>query len=140
MISTQAIFLLGMIALTFSIGVWFVLVRPVAEQSATGTITSRAFLPAETVRKVIPRTDRSLEDLPREIKYALPDRYLFSIRLDGRNADARFSAIAAATENIHIGQQVRLTYYERYIPFVWTRIYVKEMAPLTDPRQRPGQK
>jgi hypothetical protein len=115
------------IALAFAGLAWFILVRPVPERTARGTIMGRHFLPAERVEKSIPRTTRSLEAYPRRIEYNLPDRNLFDIRLDGSGAVVRYAADANATRDVEVGRPVRVVYIERIIPLVGKRIYVKEL-------------
>ena len=131
-LSTKLLFFLALFSALIAGGIWIILVRPVPEKKGTGTITGRIFVKAETVEKSIPRVGRSLEDQPRDIRYNLPDRYRFSIRLDDSGKEVHFIAPALLpTERIEIGQHVRVVYFERYIPFWGSRIYVKEMTPLS---------
>src|SRR5579871_1804798 len=74
---------LALAALLAAGGLWYVFVRPVPEKAGTGIITGRDFLPAETVERSVARTTRSLEYTPQEIRYTLPDRHVYRIRLDG---------------------------------------------------------
>lgn len=110
--------------------IWYFLVRPLPEKISTGTITTRAFQPAERVEKVIPRANRSLEEPPREIKYNLPDRYTFGIRLDHDQADISYTVAMAGMEKVQSGQRVQVIYLERRIPFVGRKIFVKSMKLL----------
>lgn len=108
---------------------WYFLVRPVPEKIIAATITDRIFQPAEQVEKQIPRAARPLEDAPREIKYTLPDRYLFSLRLED-GTEVGYAAPAFGMEKAQAGQRVRVVYLERRIPFFGRRIWVKEMTLL----------
>lgn len=122
---------LAVILTLFAVIAWYFLVRPVPDQTTVATIISRTFQPTEQVEKKIPRTSRSFEEPPREISYSLPDRYLFSLRLDD-GTEAGFTAPALGMENVQAGQRVRVVYLERRIPFFGRRVFVKEMKPLSD--------
>jgi hypothetical protein len=108
---------------------WYFLVRPVPEKTATGAIAERTFQAAELVERSVPRTTRSLEYTPQEIRYSLPDRHIYRVRLDHDGTEVYFTAPATALPPLDVGRAVRLVYVERYIPLLGRRIFVKEMAP-----------
>ena len=110
--------------------IWYALVRPVPEKSGTGVITNRTFRAAERVERSIPRTTRSLERYPQEIKYKLPDRYVLDIRLEKEKTVIRFWVPALPSQNVEIGQRVNVVYLKRSIPFIWEKIFVKQVTPL----------
>src|SRR5262249_38704200 len=128
-----------LIFLVVAMGSWYFLARPLPQKTSTGVITSRAFQPAEQVKKLIPRTNRSLEEQPREIKHSLPDRYTFAIRLDQDQADIRYTVAVVGMEKVQIGQQVQVVYLERHIPFVGRKIFVKSMTPLPAASDNSGK-
>lgn len=135
--SNYLTFFFVLVILVFSVGCWHFLVRPLPKKTSTGVITSRAFQPAEQVEKLIPRTNRSLEEQPREIKYSLPDRYTFGIRLDHNQADISYTVAVVGMEKVQIGQRVQVDYLERYIPFVGRKIFVKSVTPLPVASENP---
>ncbi len=108
--------------------IWYVLVRPVPEKTATGVIIGKQFQPAENVERSVPRTTRGLDRYPQVIKYNLPDRYLLDIRIDQVNTVVQFAYPALPNQNYEIGQHVNVTYLERGIPHLWKRIYVKDIS------------
>ena len=120
----------GLLALIAAILIWYVLVRPVQEKATTGQIVGRAFRSKETVEKTVPRTSRSLEHYPKETKYTLPDRYIYTIRLDEEGSEVRYSMPALEHLKLENGQKVKVVYLERSIPFIWKKIFVKEITPL----------
>ncbi len=117
--------------------IWYVLVRPVPDKTGTGVITGRTFQPAEAVDRSVPRTVRSLEYMPQHIRYQVPDRHIYRIRLDADGGEVYFTAPATALPPCGVGQAVRVVYAERSIPLVGRRRFVKEMTP-TEPDNRPS--
>src|SRR5262245_39032479 len=85
---------LALLFLVVAGAIWYVLVRPVPEKTTTGVITDRTFQAAQTVQRSIPRVMRSLEYYPQEIKYTVPDRHLYRIRLHGNGTEVCFTAPA----------------------------------------------
>jgi hypothetical protein len=116
------------IALLVAISIWYVLVRPVPEKWAKGVIVGQTFRSEETVEKSVPRTSRSLEHYSKETKYTLPDRFIYSIRLDNEETEVRYSMPALGNLKLENGQRVKVVYLERSIPFIWKKFYVKEMT------------
>lgn len=121
---------LALILVIFAGVVWYALVRPVAEKSGTGIITDRTFRAAERVERSTPQTIRSLDRYPQELKYRLPDRYVLDIRLENKNRIVRFWVPALPSQSVEIGQRVNVVYLERRIPFLWEKIYVKQINNL----------
>lgn len=109
-------------------GLWYYYVRPVPDAMGTGIITGKTFYPAERVEKSVPRTTRSLEQTPYELKYDLPDRYAFRIRLDGKDFSVVYTAPALESQGIDIGTRVTVVYEERSLPLTQPRFLVKHMA------------
>ena len=55
---------LAFVMMLAALGIWYVYIRPVPENSGTGVIASCQFLLAETVERSVPRLMRSLEYMP----------------------------------------------------------------------------
>ena len=108
-------------------GMWFFYVRPVPEIIGLGVITGKTFYAAERIEKSVPRTTRSIEQTPYEIKYDLPDRYAFRVRLENKDVSVVYTAPALGSEKIEIGSKVKLIYEERSMPFAPMRYIVKAM-------------
>jgi hypothetical protein len=120
---------LALILALFAGVIWYGLVRPVPEKSGGAIIINRTFQAAEKVERSASRTTRSLDRYPQELKYMLPDRYVLDIRLDNKNTIVRFWEPALPLQNVEIGQHVNVVYLERGIPFIWKKIFVKQVTP-----------
>ena len=123
--------ILALLVFTIAGAAWYFLVRPVPEKTTTATIITRTFQSAETVEKKMARTSRSLEEPPREITYTLPDRYVFSLRLED-GTEVGYTAPALGLEQVQAGQRVQVVYLERNIPFFGRRVFIKTMKLLAE--------
>ena len=121
-----------MLALAAAGVLWYVLVRPVPERQGEGVVTGYGFREAERVEREMPHTGRVVETGPRRTAYTLPDRYVYDVLLDGREAPVRFSVPSLGAPAFAVGQRVRVTYRERTIPFAGTRVYVSAMEALPE--------
>ncbi len=107
---------------------WYVLVRPVPEQTAVGRISGRSFQPREVSQRTVARS--RVEQAPRTVTYELPDRYVYEIQFEDRDMTARFSQPAVQGSELEVGQRVRVVYYERRVPLVWRKLYIERLEPL----------
>jgi hypothetical protein len=123
---------LAALAALASAALWYFLVRPVPEQTATGTILDRQFAAAETVRRSTTRAHRSFEHIPQDRDIHLPDRHVYTIRLEGVKQDVYYTAPAAAAP-LEIGRAVTVIYQHRWIPFAGHRYFVREVTPVSEP-------
>jgi hypothetical protein len=117
---------LAVIAAMVAGGFFYAFVRPVPEQTATGVITARTFAAAETRSRTTP-TVRGPSVAERRVE--LPDRYQFTIRLDGEPMSVRYGIEAHAAEPFAVGQRVTVRYQRRGLRPLWERVYVSTMEP-----------
>lgn len=120
----------AVVALLAAGAIWFVLVRPVEQQTAAGVIVGRQFAAEETQETTIPRAYKPLERVPQTRTYKLPDRYVYDIILDGRDQPVRYWARVVEGHNMEVGQRVRVVYVQRGIPPFWAKLYVERIEPL----------
>lgn len=107
---------------------WYMLIRRVPEQTAVGTIAGQSFAESERVEKLVPQTGRAVETGPRRTAYTLPDRHVYTLQLDGREAPIQHSIQSIGKPQFEIGQRVEVLYQERYIPFLGSRVYVRDIS------------
>lgn len=119
--------ILAALATLFSVMMWYAFVRATPQRVATGMITGKTFQPARAVTHYQGGTRR---ELWAEDRFTIPESYVFDIRVDGLSAPMRFSATVPVAKRYEIGQNVKVFYIERSIPFLWRRFYVIEMHQL----------
>jgi hypothetical protein len=107
-----------------ALGTWFVLLRPVPEQTTTGVITRKTFKPASTYWQYpvgAERGFRTANPIP------VAECFVFEIQVAEWPGPAFFALNKGASEEFDVGQTVRVRYQERSLPLVWSRTYVLEM-------------
>ena len=120
---------IAVLALAAAAAIWYVLVRPVAERTSVGVIADIGFQEEARVEKSVPQTGRTVETGPRRTAYTLPDRHVYTLRLEGHEAPVQHAVQSIGEPEFEVGQRVRVTYQERYIPLVGARVYVREISP-----------
>lgn len=123
---------IALLAISAAVAIWYVLVRPVPEQTAVGVVVDRSFQEAERVEKSAPHTGRVVETGPRQTAYTLPDRHVYTIRLDGYVVPARYALTHAGEPAFEVGDRVQVHFRARHIPFVGQRLYVQEVSGLAE--------
>ncbi|TFG37659.1 MAG: hypothetical protein E4H46_01335 [Desulfobacterales bacterium] len=119
------------VAISFAIvavGIWFVFLRPVPLQKATGTITHKIFKPAGEHWQYPVGLNRDFL-LPTKIPIA--ESYIFGIQIDGSGqAAVGYALNTVASKEFEVGNRVQIEYQERGIPLLWKRLYVLDMRPI----------
>ena len=118
---------LAALALLAAGGIWYVLVRPVPQRVVEGAVVDVAFRAAERVEKSVPQGGRAVETGPRRTAYTLPDRHVYTVRLDGADETVEHAVPSLGEPTFRVGQRVRLRVRRREIPFVGSRLYVNGM-------------
>jgi hypothetical protein len=102
---------------------FLVLAQPTTRKTATGVITSKTFKPDSTHTQTHGGRRRSSTQIP------IAEAYSFEIKVDEMDEPARISLNTLASKNFEIGQQVRIEYDWRRIPFIFRRVTVVDMKP-----------
>ena len=118
------------IALGTAIGIWYYLLRPVPEQQQNGTIQSVEFFAKEVVEKTELRNLRNADSLVKKSSYKLPDRFIYTIKLDdGRIARYQENALHFDAEpDYKVGVKLSVTYQLRVLPFGKEKILVWDIS------------
>lgn len=117
----------------------FVFLRRVTQLQSGGVVAAKWLAPASTYSQAhvgLQRGFRTPTPVP------MPEHYVFEVRLDGDAAVpsgevVRYSLNTVAAERFEVGQRVRVVYERRGVPYIWSRIYVKEMTPDEAPSAAP---
>ena len=117
---------IAVIALGTAIGIWYYLLRPVPEQQQNGIIQKVEFFAKERVEKTELRNLRNADSLVKKSGYKLPDRFIYTIKLDdGKIARYQENALHPdADPDYKIGTILSVTYQLRTLPFGKERIMV----------------
>ena len=123
---------IAVMALGSAIGIWYYLLRPVPELIQPGTIEKIEFGAKEKIIRTEMRGMRNTDDLIRKKEYILPDRFIYTIKLeDGRLARYQENATHEKANPEHnIGQRMSVNYQLRQLPFGKEKITVTEINPL----------
>ncbi len=114
------------IALATSIGIWYYFLRPVPELQQLGTIEKVEFFAKERVEKNELRNLRNADDLVKRSHYTLPNRFIYTIKLDdGKSARYQENAHNSKSKPEHsVGEKITITYTIREFPFGKAKILV----------------
>jgi hypothetical protein len=113
--------------LLFAAAVWYVFLRAVPRQAATGVITDKKFKAAGAYHQY-----RSENRPPARIPVA--ESYIFTIQVDGQPLAVAYSLNTTASEQFVVGQRVAIVYEWRGLPFIWSVARVVDMRPVPVPR------
>ncbi len=115
----------------FAFLVWYALIRAVPETTSQGIIHGATLADAETVERLVPRSHRNLEHVPRQIKYEIPERYIYDIEIVDAGERVNFSNMSPKLEYQN-GDRVTVRYVERSLPLVWKKRFILEVTPATN--------
>jgi hypothetical protein len=104
--------------------IWWVFLRPVPRQTASGVITQKTFKPASTYWQY-PGGERTNFWTPTAIPIA--ECYVFTVRVEGQPVEAYFALNTTAAKSFEVGQGVTISYERRGLPPLWERVYVMDM-------------
>jgi hypothetical protein len=121
-----AVFALAVAGLMF-----YVFVRPAAQRIATGTITGKSFEDARTISRANASPRR--EDWTVSER-KLPQGFLITIRLDDPAGEVRYRMERVAAQRFEVGERVSVRFEERGIPPLWSKRYVRDIAPVEPER------
>ena len=107
------------------IAIWAVFLRPIPVQTAFGRIIRKTFKPAGTYWQYPAGVDRGFRTAT-PIPIAEAD--VFELAVAGFEGPVFYSLNTVASKAFEVGQQVRIQYRERVIPFVGKRLYVLDMS------------
>jgi hypothetical protein len=120
------LFLAATVAMLSSILLWYAFVRAAPQKTISGVITTRTFLPARTIQRY--QAGARSEVWSRD-DIAVPESYLFEIRVEGISTPLQYSVLQSAGQNYQVGQRVTIRYAEQGLPLLQKKIRVMDMAP-----------
>jgi hypothetical protein len=109
---------------------WYAFLRPVKEETATGTITAKIYKPEGTTTIQQTGANRGFRS-PTVVPVA--DAYIFQIDVSGLDKPAAIALNTILSRDFEVGQHVRVHYVHRGIPPFWRRIVITRMEPLDNP-------
>jgi len=117
---------LALIMFAAAVLLYMAFVRPAARVSESGVITAKQILPARTIvrRQASPRREMWTTN-----EFELPDRVGFQIHLEDSSEQVTYALPVSAAAGYEVGQHVNVIYERRSIPLIWSRVYVREIAP-----------
>jgi hypothetical protein len=101
---------------------WFMFVRQVPEKSATAVIRSKTFLDAHTITRYPSNIFRQTWT-PQQIR--INEAFVFGLAVEGQDREALFALDTVSSRVYEVGQTVQVTFEERGLPPIWTRLRVK---------------
>ena len=121
---------LAVIALSTAIGIWYYLLRPVPELQQSGMIEKIEFAAKQIVKKTEVRSLRNADDPLKKTQYTLPDRFIYTIKLeDGKIALYEEIALhSKANPEYKMGMRMQVTYQLRSLPFGKEKIMVIQIG------------
>lgn len=120
----NVMFIVAIFFAIVAVGIWFVFLRPVPQQKATGTVTHKIFKPAGEHWQYPVGLERGFL-LPTKIPIA--ESYIFGIQIDGSGEVVGYALNTVASKEFEVGKRVQIEYQERGIPLLWRRLYVLDM-------------
>jgi hypothetical protein len=109
---------------------WFVLVRPVPEETAAATIMAKTLRAAGTYTQQMVGSDRAFR-VPTEIPVA--EAYVLKLAVDGMARPVQVSLNTVQGRGLEAGQRVQVRYIRRTFRPFWRRVIVVEVSPLGEP-------
>ena len=122
----KSLVIVGISFVVIAIVIWFIFLRPVPIQTASGTITQKSFKPAGTYWQYPSDATRGGFRMATPIPIA--EAYVFEIKTNGFDSPIFFSMNTVASESFHVGQRVEIRYRLRGVPFLPKRVYVLDMS------------
>ena len=119
-IITAIIFAIGFLA------IWFVFLRPVPIQTATGTIRGKAFREGGVYWQGHQGLSRGFRT-PTPIEIA--EAYVFQIEVGGLPEPLTYALNTVASDSFAVGDVVHVEFQTVGVPPFWTRSYVREIQP-----------
>jgi hypothetical protein len=115
----KGLFSIAIFCAIVACGLWFVFLRPVPIQRATGTVTDKIFKPAGEYAQN--RSGSQMSYIP------IAESYIFIIQIDGSREVVRYSLNRVGSREFDVGKRVQIEFKRRGIPLLWSRLYVLDM-------------
>ncbi len=125
-LSSKTYIFVAVVFAILGILIWLILLRPVVEQSAYGTISAKGFRQASTYRQHQPGASRGLQST---IEIPIAESNVLQLSIEGIDESVPFSINTVSGRSFTVGQRVIVTFTERSIGAFWRRIYVSDVKP-----------
>jgi hypothetical protein len=110
----------------FAAAIFWIFLRPASTQTNGGVITVKKFMDQRTIERMPPGVRREFWSPSR---YNLPAGFLFTIRMDNSQPEARYFLDKQAASSFSVGDRVTVSYEVRGIPPLWSKRFMRAMTP-----------